>query len=98
MPILDEFANEFAIRLINASNKAEESRNIAKELNCIVYTKNNQPVSQEYKQDVVNRTLQIIKENFGIKDSDIQVYRELINFILTLIEEEKGISTKNIQI
>ena len=91
MPILDEFANEYAIRLINASDRVEESRNIANELNTIIYTKNNKPVSQEYKQDVVNRTLQIIKENFGFNDSDIQVYRELINYILSLIEEEKSV-------
>ena len=66
-----ERALYYAERLQSARNKNEEAEKILKELNGLVWTKDNTPLPREDKLAILEETKSIIQEGLEIRDGKI---------------------------
>lgn len=89
-----EFARQFVERLQNAPDEARAIRSIAEDLSSLVYSSTKEPVSLEYKLQIVNlmadafpRPTTPSTNYIGIlKEADNKRYLQLVQSLRTLLQ------------
>lgn len=83
-----EIAKEYAERIKAATYKGHEADRIIKEINELTYSETNKPISSFEKKQII----EIIGQNLPsgtilFKEADNRNYLQLVNYMLSKIEE-----------
>jgi len=89
MPTKQHFAKKCAERIIQATYKGHEADKIVDEIKNLTYEETNDPITKEDKKLLI----EIIGQNLPsgtilFKEADNRNYLQLVNYMLSIIEEE----------
>ena len=96
----ESFAKEYAMKILNASNKVEAANEVIKRIDEIVYSETNKNLKNSDKKRIIDETIKIINEarfkpdskgrRIILNEKENLSYIELLKAVSDKLGEEKG--------